>query len=238
MPCPQAWELISKPGSGVVSRATQSYEKVNPGAMDADWDEVVSRVCTVAFGCSRYIRCYQYTYRMYPARSLAACTAQHSTAQEAGLHCIAFAVWRLCCAVLCCDVLWRAVLRCALLRHVNSSDVADPAGKTRLPIAENERQVGVPYCDTVPVRPVAHRLLSCVHATVYTYAVRMAVSILHMCVHIPLTVRATHSLARSLWSVTETRPSGPAPQPSRPSNQGDGGRGACTERDRHTDCVL
>ena len=51
----EAWELISKAGAGVQSRATQSYEKINPGAEAADWDEVLHRVCTAAFGCSRHV---------------------------------------------------------------------------------------------------------------------------------------------------------------------------------------
>jgi hypothetical protein len=37
------------------ARATQSYEKLNPGASSADWDEVLTRVCMAAFGCSRHV---------------------------------------------------------------------------------------------------------------------------------------------------------------------------------------
>ena len=51
----EAWELIAKAGSGIQSRATQSYEKINPGAEAADWDEVLNRVCIAAFGCSRHV---------------------------------------------------------------------------------------------------------------------------------------------------------------------------------------
>ena len=54
----EAWEIVSRPGSGIQDRANQSYEKVNAFAADADWDEVINRVAFAAFGCSRYVKSY------------------------------------------------------------------------------------------------------------------------------------------------------------------------------------
>ena len=55
-PHAEALEIINKPGSGILSRSNQSYEKLNPGADNADWDEVLTRTVVACFGVCRHVR--------------------------------------------------------------------------------------------------------------------------------------------------------------------------------------
>eukprot|EP01052_Picozoa_sp_SAG31_P045174 SAG31_NODE_8151_length_1509_cov_1.317730_1_plen_401_part_00 len=55
-PHAEALEMICKSGAGILSRTNQSYEKLNPGANDADWDEVLTRTLLACFGVCRHVR--------------------------------------------------------------------------------------------------------------------------------------------------------------------------------------
>eukprot|EP01051_Picozoa_sp_SAG22_P005095 SAG22_NODE_294_length_12872_cov_47.391372_3_plen_1542_part_00 len=56
VPHAEALEIVEKPGSGILSRSNQSYEKLNPGASNADWDEVLTRTLAACFGICRHVK--------------------------------------------------------------------------------------------------------------------------------------------------------------------------------------